>query len=161
MKHKLPNRAHLRRLDRVFSDSATPVFFLTICTHRRRPLLRDPGVAAIVVDALERAESRYDWRVGRYVVMPDHVHLFCAPTSEDARSLSSFVGYWKRASAARIQRHCLPSFRWQAEFFDHMLRSHESYAGKWEYVRANPVRAGLVEHPEEWHFQGEVSALEW
>jgi hypothetical protein len=28
------------------------------------------------------------------------------------------------------------------------LRDDESYAQKWEYVRANPVRAGLVEQPE-------------
>jgi putative transposase len=161
MKHTLPDRRHLRRLDGVFSDSPTPVFFLTICTHRRRPYLRDSKVADIVVDALGRAESRYDWRVGRYVVMPDHVHFFCAPMTEQTRSLSRFIGYWKRASAARIRRRCLTCFRWQAEFFDHVLRSHESYAQKWDYVRANPVRAGLVEHPEEWPFQGQVSPLHW
>ena len=32
----------------------------------------------------------------------------------------------------------------QEGFFDHLLRSYESYAQKWEYVRENPVRAGLV-----------------
>ncbi len=161
MRRRLPTRKHLRRLDRVASVSATPVFFVTMCTHRRRPHLRDPQVANIIVQALRRVESRYHWRVGRYVVMPDHLHFFCTPVTQEARSLSSFVGYWKRASAARIRRLCCPEFRWQAEFLDHLLRSHESYAQKWEYVRANPVRAGLVEDPEEWPFQGEVSALEW
>jgi hypothetical protein len=29
-------------------------------------------------------------------------------------------------------------------FFDHILRTDESYAQKWNYVRDNPVRAGLV-----------------
>ena len=33
---------------------------------------------------------------------------------------------------------------WQPGFFDHLLRNDESYAQKWEYVRENPVRAGLV-----------------
>jgi len=161
MNRRLPNRTHLRRLDQAFSDSTTPVFFITICTHRRRPHLRDPQAANTIIDALRRAESRYDWRVGRYVVMPDHVHFFCAPPTQKARSLSSFVGYWKRASAARIRRLCRTDFRWQTEFLDHVLRGHESYAQKWEYVRANPVRAGLLDDPEAYPFQGEVSALEW
>ncbi len=30
---------------------------------------------------------------------------------------------------------------WQEGFFDHLLRSREGYAQKWEYVRMNPVRA--------------------
>ena len=33
---------------------------------------------------------------------------------------------------------------WQSEFFDHVIRSADSYTEKWNYVRENPVRAGLV-----------------
>jgi len=36
------------------------------------------------------------------------------------------------------------------------MRSSESYAEKWNYVRMNPVRAGLVEDPGTWKFQGEI-----
>jgi hypothetical protein len=49
---------------------------------------------------------------------------------------------------------------WQKEFFDHVLRSSESYAGKWHYVVHNPVRAGLVKHPEDWKYHGEIGRLE-
>ena len=45
---------------------------------------------------------------------------------------------------------------WQREFFDHLLRSNESYKAKWAYVRMNPVRAALVERPEDWPYQGYV-----
>jgi len=48
---------------------------------------------------------------------------------------------------------------WQDGFFDHLLRSAESYAEKWHYVRNNPVRAGLVATPETWTFQGEIVPL--
>ena len=37
---------------------------------------------------------------------------------------------------------------WQPGFFDHLLRNDESYSQKWEYVRENPVRAGLVVRTE-------------
>jgi len=60
-----------------------------------------------------------------------------------------------------IRRAGLGSFGWQAEFFDHLLRSAESYESKWEYVRQNPVREQLVERPEDWPFQGELSDLRW
>jgi len=38
---------------------------------------------------------------------------------------------------------------WQRGFFDHLLRSDESYAEKWNYVRENPVRAGLAQSAED------------
>ena len=48
---------------------------------------------------------------------------------------------------------------WQEEFFDIVLRSSESYSQKWNYVRENPVRAGLVKKSDDWPFQGEIESL--
>jgi len=45
---------------------------------------------------------------------------------------------------------------WQRGFFDHVLRSEESYSQKWEYVRENPVRANLVQYPNDWPYSGEI-----
>jgi len=39
---------------------------------------------------------------------------------------------------------------WQDESFDHVLRSQESLEEKIEYIRTSPVRAGLVQKPEEY-----------
>jgi putative transposase len=49
---------------------------------------------------------------------------------------------------------------WQPGFFDHLLRNDESYSQKWEYVRLNPVRAGLVKRADEWPHQGEFVAID-
>ena len=43
--------------------------------------------------------------------------------------------------------------------FDHVLRSHESYADKWRYVLENPVRAGLVTRAGDWPYAGEIAPL--
>jgi hypothetical protein len=48
---------------------------------------------------------------------------------------------------------------WQRGFFDHLLRSEESYAQKWDYVRGNPVRAQLVEKVEDWPYAGEFVTI--
>ena len=50
---------------------------------------------------------------------------------------------------------------WQQDGWDTQLRQGESYQAKWEYVRRNPVRAGLVSAPEDWLFQGELNILPW
>jgi putative transposase len=50
---------------------------------------------------------------------------------------------------------------WQPEFFDRVLRSSESYEEKWEYVRDNSVRAGLVEMADQWKYQGELTLLRY
>ncbi len=52
----------------------------------------------------------------------------------------------------RIKR----SWRWQDGYHDHKFRTPESESRKWEYVCLNPVRAGLVQRPEEWPFGGEI-----
>jgi putative transposase len=89
--------------------------------------------------------------VGRYVIMPDHIHLFVRGTLDFC--LRQWVRMLRRALATRIV--AVPP-HWQPGFFDHLLRNDESYAQKWEYVRQNPVRAGLVESAEDWPYQGEI-----
>ena len=154
-------RKHLRRLDRVFDDVRGPLFFITCCVRDREKVLADERVAHILVKACQTSPEVYGWLVGRYVVMPDHVHFFAAPCRDDAKTLSQFLASWKRWAKREIREAVLPAFEWQAEFFDHLLRSEESYEEKWEYVRANPVRARLVVTPDEWPFQGELNVLEW
>jgi hypothetical protein len=54
-----------------------------------------------------------------------------------------------------------PDPLWQRDCWDTQLRRGESYSAKWEYVRHNPVRAGLCAAPDEWPFRGEVNELMW
>jgi putative transposase len=135
-------RPHLRRLDVVWIDE--PIYFITITTKDRRPVLACREAFAILVSEFRNAPARHGWTVGRFVVMPDHVHLFCAEGGDrSAVSLSDFIGRVKQWSAKAILRALgLASPLWQAEFFDHVLRSYESYESKWRYVVENPVRAG-------------------
>jgi REP-associated tyrosine transposase len=42
---------------------------------------------------------------------------------------------------------------WQPGGFDRLLRMSESIHEKWNYIRENPVRAGLVAHWKEWRYQ--------
>lgn len=88
------------------------------------------------------------------VVMPDHVHLLLTPLRDADGNLVSLVGILqaiKGASAHSLNRALGRSGPvWQEESFDHALRSDESFDQKMEYIRQNPVRAGLVSRPEDY-----------
>jgi len=129
------------------------IVFLTVCTADRRPILATPEMHELLRESWLKAHT---WRVGRYVVMPDHIHLFCVPGTNPPESLRSWVAYWKRQVAFAVGR----SF-WQKNYWDTQLRRHESYAVKWEYVRNNPVRAKLSVTPEAWPYQAELNVLGW
>jgi putative transposase len=150
-----PHR-RLGRLDRVWIDP--PVFFITACTFRKHPVLATPDTSAILKEEWESAPTRHGWNVARFVIMPDHVHFFCTPRLE-ASSLETFVGRWKEWTAKRMIRelNCARPV-WQLQFFDHLIRSEDSGAEKWDYVYRNPVRAGLVTRPEDWPYRGEIIA---
>jgi len=90
--------------------------------------------------------------------MPDHVHCFAA-FRPDSPSLSRWMQSLKVKLAEVLRKNGCAAPYWQKGFFDHGLRSAESYAEKWEYVRLNPVRARLVERAEDWPYQGEIHRL--
>jgi REP element-mobilizing transposase RayT len=120
-------------------------YLLTICaTPRWRDQLCRPPVPDEVRTWLDLHDERANWRWIACVVMPDHVHVLTtiAPTT----SICSIVTPWKRYLAR------LHGVRWQRDFFEHRLRSQEHVQIKRDYLRQNPVRAGLVDKPEEWPY---------
>jgi REP element-mobilizing transposase RayT len=149
---------HLRRLQHVFIMDRAPIYFVTACAHERLPCLTHESIAPCLVKELRRAADTTEWLIGLYVVMPDHVHLLCGPQHMDAASLSRFMALWKGRTSLAAGRLGHPRI-WQKGFFDHLLRQHESYAERFEYVRNNPVRAGLCAQAHAWPWMGEPDIL--
>jgi REP element-mobilizing transposase RayT len=145
----------LRRLDRVFVDS--PIYFITACSVDRRPILDCEPVHDAFRTFSLNSPQHGAW-IGRYVLMPDHLHLFLSVVEI---SLSNWVKSLKNTLSKTLRSLGCDAPHWQKGFFDHLLRSGESYSQKWDYVRENPVRAGLVERAEDWPFAGEIHDLEY
>ncbi|MCX6996388.1 MAG: transposase [Kiritimatiellaeota bacterium] len=151
--------SHLRRLERVFVSH--PIYFITTNTRKRCPSLAGQAAADIIIAEWRNARRRHGWGIGRYVIMPDHVHFFCVmmpmEPQQASQPLADMMQAWKQWTAKRLARQLLiPTPIWQEEFFDHVLRSADSYAEKWTYVRENPVRKGLVISAEDWPWQGSI-----
>jgi len=145
------------RLPVLFPRDTPPLFFVTAVTWQRQPLLANPTAHdAFRAHALRIQDLGI--AVGRYVLMPDHIHVFLRMGA--GQTLSLTVKHLKESitKALHVQQ---PALRvWQPGAMDHLLRHDESYAQKWAYVQQNPVRATLVTHAEEWPYQGEIVMID-
>jgi putative transposase len=130
------------------------IVFLTGCTDKRVPWLARADVHEHLRAVWNEAQA---WLVGNYVLLPDHLHLFCAPRDLNI-PLDRWVSYWKRLFTQRTRN---PEWTWQSLHWDTRLRRSENYTQKWHYVRENPVRKGLVKNADEWPFQGMINVLPW
>jgi putative transposase len=111
-----------------------------------------------VQESFEEIRRRADaWLVGYYLLMPDHLHLFCAPRDLHF-TIEQWLAFWKREFS---RKHLDQNWAWQRNGFHHRLRDPREYADKWRYVQENPVRKGLVGQPEDWPFQGTINTLRW
>jgi len=86
------------------------------------------------------------------------VHLLVSMPSY-GKTLEKWIEALRTVLGKHLLRGGIQKPHWQEGFFDHLLRNGESYSQKWEYVRMNPVRAGLCERPEDWRYQGEIIPL--
>jgi putative transposase len=128
--------------------------FLTVCTEQRERWLAQASVQRALHDIWRNTATA--WLVSDYLLMPDHLHLFCAPRDLEF-SMERWLGFWKD----RFAKVHLDAGKFQAGGFHHRLRDGGSYAQKWQYVRENPVRQGLVKEAGDWPYFGRVHEIHW
>lgn len=121
-------------------------FFITLCCQRRGTnQLCLPGVSEVLLSDGIFYHDHKRWVLHQLLLMPDHLHLIAGfPKVE---SMSAVIRDWKRLTARRA------GVDWQRNYFDHRVRADEGLQEKTDYIRKNPVRAGLVNVAEDWpHF---------
>lgn len=124
-------------------------YFITICAQRRGiNQLCDNVVAHRLWESVLYRQSLGQWWPRLFLLMPDHLHMIVYFSTEV--ELKKTVTSWKRYTASQF------GVSWQQGFFDHRIRDQKFLIQKMEYIRLNPVRAGLVESPEDWPFCWEV-----
>lgn len=174
----LQPKQRLKRL--VFLFTSHPLYFVTTNAAYRKSILANARVHADFRKFCETGLTRGVF-VGKYILMPDHLHLFVAFGAEYESALSerrysgepvaavcdrrlSALSDWmkslKNSLSKTLRGMKVPAPHWQKGFFDHVMRSEESYSEKWLYVAQNPVRKNLAARPEDWPYQGEIYPLE-
>ena len=136
------------------------IVFNTVCVKGKIAWLASGWVHSMLRDVWRAADA---WLVGRYVIMPDHIH-FCTTPNHEAIAYDNWTKYWKfqfTKAYKKARAGQPPLARWQENSWHHRLRNDESFEEKWHYIRMNPVRSGLVTEPDDWPYQGEIHQIRW
>ena len=156
---ELPKRKPIRLP--AYDYSSPGAYFVTICTHDRRCLLSRITVGAdalggpslqwtdtgkIVEQYILSTYRMPGFRLDKYVVMPNHIHMILridsdaaspdsGPPRASAPTVSDAVGALKRLVNRSLGKNI-----WQRSFHEHVIRNENDYREIWEYIDANPAK---------------------
>ena len=137
-------------------------FFVTVVTHRRRPILARSMARAWLRQSIREVRKVRPFAIRAMVLLPEHWHAIIElPQGDD--NLSGRINGIKRgfttrylagggreapvsAGAARKRSRGV----WQGRFWDHALRDAGDFKMHLDYIHANPVKHGLVARPGDW-----------
>ena len=105
-------------------------------------------VACLVVEAIRRGDKDLrHYELHAFAVMPNHVHLLATPRVAPSRFMRSLKGFTAREANKILKRTGEPF--WQHESYDHWVRDGTEFAKIRSYIEQNPVKAGLVNRPQD------------
>ena len=144
----------------------TPAYYLTSVTHDRLPIFQTDRIKQVLVEALDEARKSGSIMIFAYVIMLDHTHLL----TDNSRDIKDVLRFLNGISARRVINHLKESgfesslaklrIKEQADTQKYSVYQHhpnairmtgeDAFMQKVNYIHMNPVRAGLVEHPDEY-----------
>jgi len=147
------------------------IYYVTTNVYNRLRLFTRPSFIIPLLDSINYYRYQHQCKVLGYVVMPDHLHLMLFPTGES--HLAEFMRDYKRFTAGRMVRQAkvesikewVNAFEaagdetnrgenkvWQDSYWDKNIFSERFLRQKLNYMHRNPVRAKLVEQPEDYAY---------
>ena len=115
------------------------------------PWMSRPKVADLVFGNLAWLDDVRGWRIHAACVMPTHLHVLMRNTEGRNGELCTDLGLFKNYTAREANRVLgRKGAFWTPEDFDHWCRSDAKVTAATEYIRDNPVKAGLASSREEW-----------
>jgi putative transposase len=126
-------------------------FFATTKTSQGRPLLQSERNAVLMIDVLRAYVGAGKFRLHDFVIMPDHVHLLM--TVGGGMTVEKAMQFIKGGFSYRLKKEFgYLGEVWQRGFSERRVENRQSFLAHREYIAANPMKAGLVDWPEEYPY---------
>jgi len=145
------------------------VYYLTTNVYQCLPIFTRPSFVIPLIDNFNYYRYTHQFKLIGYVIMPDHLH--CIIWLQGESTVSDVMRDFKKFAAVRLIRQSKvekPEWHqhfqragkdagrdhqvWQDSYWDKVLFSKKFLRQKLNYIHRNPVRAGLVESPEEYPY---------
>jgi len=142
---------------RLPSACADQTYFITTNSDQGKFLLQSEPMARLLIDTLYSCRKQGKFLLHEFVVMPNHVHLLITPSETIEKAMQLIKGGF----SYRAKKELNKNFEiWQRGFTDRRVRNLQEYTDSREYIRNNPVVAGLVSTPEEFPFSSAFPGFE-
>ena len=114
-------------------------------------LLQSERNAELLIDVLRSLVAEQAFQLHDFVVMPDHLHLLL--TVRDGMTVEKAMQLVKGRFSFRMGRELgLKGEVWQRGFSEVQVLGSRSFNEHRAYIASNPVKAGLVDSPEDYKF---------
>ena len=144
----------------------TPALYFTSVAAHRLPVFRKDKLKEITCLALDEARRSAGFLLFAYVVMPDHLHGIAGSELKPSKTMqfingivsrriidylkeNGYVSSLEKLRQQEKQRRYRYSL-WQHHSNSMFLTSESVFMQRVNYIHNNPVRAGLVEHGEDY-----------
>jgi REP element-mobilizing transposase RayT len=158
-KKKIRERKH-RLHDEMYIGLEAIAFTITI--KPREKLLTNKYIFEQLTSILKKEINNNNCECLAFVMMPDHLHIILQGKDDKSDikktivNFKQFSGFWFRKSKY--------NFKWQKDFYDHIIRDDNDIMNQVYYVLNNPVRKELVqdwkEYPFIWSSEYDLNELE-
>ena len=139
-------REKTHRLEPEAYRGAVNVSFTACIKDLKRPFASQQRTAQHI-KYLAQAVAKEHCGVLVYCFMPDHLHTIVTGLTDESDVKRVFERF-KQVSAFNLRKE---GFSWQKDYYDHVIRKSEDMKSIVRYIGDNPVRAGLVQSPLDYH----------
>ena len=116
-----------------------------------RALLQSERNATLLIDVLRSYVVGRKFQLHDFVVMPDHVHLLITVGGD--MTIERAMQFVKGGFSFRLRKESgYLGEVWQRGFSEVRVDDRESFLRYRDYIAENPVKAGLVDSPEEFPY---------
>ena len=114
-----------------------------------RRLLQSERNSQLMIDVLRSLVAERNFELHDFVVMPDHLHLLL--TVNDGMTIEKAMQLVKGRFSYRLSREFGHKGEvWQRGFSEVQVLDRTSFDKHREYIAMNPVKAGLVDSPDQY-----------
>jgi REP element-mobilizing transposase RayT len=148
---RYPFREKKHRLDAEIYAGKILVSF-TLCVLGRKPLFDNLEIFQQFELLLRNELTNTDCSAYVYLFMPDHAHILLSGNSSHS-DIKKCLDKYKQKTGFWLYKNT-PDYKWQKDYYDHILRKEEDSETHIKYILNNPIRAGLVENWKQYKFKG-------
>jgi len=120
-----------------YDYSSNGFYFVTICTHHRKPFFINTVLSKLVENEIKKISSIKGVSLDQFVIMPDHLHMIINFDDCDLK-----LGEIVRRFKAKVSKQITAKV-WQPNYYEHVIRDEKALRKTREYILNNPLVAEI------------------